>query len=330
MGVEKAVLLASHPTGSGIWTQLGLGALDLVPVANRPLLFHNLEALATAGVRSVALVVDPASARAIRATVEDGRAWRMSVECIEAPAEAGALGQLRAADAVLDGHPFVAQRSDVLLRDRIRPLARRFDGDDALDALALELGPSVAPAVVGMCFLRAEALRSLSAVGGALELDGLVADLGAQGGRVSRRRIDGCLPCGGDREALLAANRRLLDELVPGATRAEVIDSELQGLVRVGPGARLHRTLVRGPAIIGAGAQLSNAYVGPYTSIGPGVVVDGCELEHSIVLPDAELRYLGARLESSVVGRGARIVREPSLPQALRLVVADGAEVTLA
>jgi glucose-1-phosphate thymidylyltransferase len=329
MGIEQAVLLATRPRGAGIWTQLGLGALDLVPVANRPLLFHNLEALASAGVRSVALVVEPAGSRAIRDSVGDGRAWRMEVDFVEAPEEPGALGQLRAAGATLDGHPFIAQRGDVLLRDRIRPLARRFAGD-ALDALALELGPSVTPTVVGMCFLRGEALKSLEAAEDGLELDGVVADLGAHGGRVSRRRIDGCQPCCGDRDALLAANRRLLDELVPGATRAELVDCELQGPVRVGPGARLHRTLVRGPAIIGAGARLSNAYVGPYTSIGPGVVVEGSELEHSIVLPDAELRYLGARLESSVVGRGARIVREPSVPHAMRLLVADGAEVTLA
>jgi glucose-1-phosphate thymidylyltransferase len=329
MGVEKAVLLASRPSGNGIWTQLGLGALDLVPVANRPLLFHNLEALSSAGVRSLAVVVDPSSARAIRSTVADGRAWRLNVDFVVVPSEAGALGQMRAAADVLDGHPFVVQRSDVLLRDRIRPLARRFAGD-ALDALALELGPGTVPDVVGRCFLRAEALQSLAAAGDALELDGLVDDLGALGSRVSRRRIDGCLPCRGDRETLLAANRKLLDELVPGASRAELIDSELQGVVRVGPGARLQRTLVRGPAIIGAGAQLSNTYVGPYTSIGPGVVIEGCELEHSIVLPDAELRYLGARLESSLIGRGARIAREPSLPQALRLVVADGAEVMLA
>jgi glucose-1-phosphate thymidylyltransferase len=329
MGIEKAVLLASRPQGAGIWTQLGLGALDLVPVATRPLLFHTLAALASAGVRSVALVVDTAGAREVRASVGDGRAWRMHVSYVDAPEAPGALGQLRAASAVLDGEPFVAQRSDVLLRDRIRPLARRFDGD-ALDALALELGPSVAPAVIGMCFLRGGALKSLERAEDGLELDGMVSDLGAHGGRVSRRRIDGCLPCRGDRDALLAANRRLLDELVPGASRAEVVDSELQGLVRIGPGARLYRSLVRGPAIIGAGAQLSNAYVGPYTSLGPGVVVDGSEVEHSIVLPDAELRYLGARLESSVVGRGARIVRQPSVPHAMRLVVADGAEVTLA
>ena len=322
------MLLARRSPVSGIWRQLGLDALDLVPVANRPLLFHHLEALSKAGVRSVALVIDARTGREIRSTVGDGRAWRLDVNYVDAPEQAGTLDQLRAAEASLDGEPFIAQRRDVLVRGPIGPLARRFAAD-GLDALELELAPGPDLGLVGMCFLRSEALESLAAAEGGLELDGLVADVGAYGGRVSRGYIEGCLPCRGNRE-LLAANRQILDTIVPCSDRAEIVDSECQGLVRIGPGASLYRTLVRGPASIGAGARLSNAYIGPYTSIGPGVQIEGAEIEHSIVLPDAELRYLDARLESSLIGRGARIVREHNMSRAMRLVVADGAEVTLA
>jgi glucose-1-phosphate thymidylyltransferase len=93
--------------------------------------------------------------------------------------------------------------------------------------------------------------------------------------------------------------------------------------------ARIRRSLLRGPIVIGAGAQITGAYVGPYTAIGAGVVIEGAELEHSIMLADAELRFVGTRIESSVIGRGARIVRGFRLPGAIRVSLGDGAEVVL-
>ena len=105
--------------------------------------------------------------------------------------------------------------------------------------------------------------------------------------------------------------------------------SEFQGPVMVHPTARLEDTIVRGPAIIGPGARLTHAYVGPYTSIGADVRIDGSQIEHSIVLDRAELLNVGSRLETSVIGRGARISRKFVVPTAMRLSVGDGAEVTV-
>ena len=97
----------------------------------------------------------------------------------------------------------------------------------------------------------------------------------------------------------------------------------------VHPSARLEDTIVRGPAIIGPGARLTHAYVGPYTSIGADVRIDGSQIEHSIVLDRAELINVGSRLETSVIGRGARISRKFVVPTAMRLSVGAGAEVTV-
>jgi glucose-1-phosphate thymidylyltransferase len=87
---------------------------------------------------------------------------------------------------------------------------------------------------------------------------------------------------------------------------------------------------VRGPVVVGPGAQLVNAYIGPYTSIGANVVIEGAEIEHSIILPGASITYLSRRLEASVVGANARVFRDFRLPRALRLNVGDGASVSLA
>jgi glucose-1-phosphate thymidylyltransferase len=81
--------------------------------------------------------------------------------------------------------------------------------------------------------------------------------------------------------------------------------------------------------IIGANAEVSDAYIGPYTSVGPGVVVENAEVENSIIMPGASIRHLGGRLEASIIGCDARIMRDFRLPRAFRLTVGDGAEVTL-
>ena len=347
MMIDKAVVLAHTRSEPGLWTRLGVRARFLVPLANRPVLVHHLEWLAAAGVRDVALVVDRETAHEIHRVVGDGTAWNLRIQYVEVREPLEAHGLLGISEALLDSQPFVVQEGDVLVHDRMDPLGARFAAD-CLDALALELSSTaalgrpaprlasidgvatVAPDVVGACFLRPQALAELSDDACGDAVSDLVAGLTASGSRVDRMRVSGCVPCGGDRDELLAANRRMLMGLESCTDGAELVHSELQGPVVIGPGARLHRTVVRGPAVIGAGASLSHAYVGPYTSIGRGVVVEAAEVEHSIVLPDAELRHVDSRIESSIIGRGARVYRDLSVPRSMQLLLADGAEVTLA
>ena len=91
----------------------------------------------------------------------------------------------------------------------------------------------------------------------------------------------------------------------------------------------LVRSTVRGPAIIGAGARLTDAYVGPYSAIGADCVVQRAEVEHSILLAGSEVHDLPARLESSLLGRGVRVTRDDGQPRALRLLVGDNSEIRL-
>lgn len=340
MQVAKAVVIAREASGQANWPGFGFRARPLMPIANKPVLFHVLDSLRAGGIDEVALVVGGATRADIRAAVGNGRRLDLAVEYLDCPIEAGLLDVLREADAFLAGEPFVVQEGDALLRDRIGDLAHRFTAE-RLDALALRL-PGVR-SVNGRTH-RGSAARSLSTLGGCflgpqalgagvesrLGLPGLLAHVREHGGRVRVERVAGCLPCRGGRDALLDANREALEALRGEPVAADLQDSELQGPVVVHPTARLHHSLVRGPVIIGPRAELSHAYVGPYTSLGADVVVEGSEVENSILLAGARLCFLGARLEASIVGRGARVGRDYGLPHAIRLVVADGAEVTLA
>jgi glucose-1-phosphate thymidylyltransferase len=99
--------------------------------------------------------------------------------------------------------------------------------------------------------------------------------------------------------------------------------------VSLHPSAEVRDSLIRGPVAIGPRASISKAYIGPYTSIGADVTIEAVEVEHSILLDGAEIRFLGARLEGSLVGPGARITRDFRVPRAIRLSVGGGAEITM-
>jgi glucose-1-phosphate thymidylyltransferase len=127
---------------------------------------------------------------------------------------------------------------------------------------------------------------------------------------------------------MLEANRLILDDIV-GRVDGELVDARVEGRVTVEPGARLERATVRGPAIVGAGSVVRDAYVGPYTAIGEGVRIERCEIEHSIVLADSSVEGLAGRIEASLIGRNVRVGRSPGLPHAYRLVVGDNAEIAI-
>jgi NDP-sugar pyrophosphorylase family protein len=130
-------------------------------------------------------------------------------------------------------------------------------------------------------------------------------------------------------DSVLEANTLALDGLKRGRVGVDLSKARVQGRVGIDPSAELDGAKLRGPVHIGAGARVIETYVGPYTSIAAGVVLEGVEIEHSIVLQNAQIRYPGRRLEASLVGEGAQIGRDYSLPSALRVRVGPGSEIQL-
>jgi glucose-1-phosphate thymidylyltransferase len=337
--VAKAVVVARETSDERAWAGLGFPPGPLMPVANKPVLFHSLEALRAGGIKAVAIVVGDRTRDEMRSAVGDGSRWSLSVEYLEAPSDTGLVDVLRGADAFLRGEPFFVQEGEALVRDPIGAVGERFTREN-LDALVLRLPaperfhaakvngqPPSMLAPFGGCFLGSRVLRAMAEPG--LELPALLARVRELGGRLQVEQVDGCLACHGGPEALLDANRHALENLPAQRVSAAIEDSDIQGRVIIHPSAQLYRALVRGPAIIGPRTRITDAYVGPYTSLGADVTIEGAEVEHSIVLDGACVRFLGARLEASIVGCAARIERDFALPHAVRLVVGGRAEVML-
>jgi glucose-1-phosphate thymidylyltransferase len=325
--IAKALILAGRPAHDQPWPSVSTGPKHLVPVANQPILFHNLESLRRAGLIEATIALDQHSAE-IREAVGDGSPWGLTVQYVDWHPQSGVDGALDAARKFVGEEPLLVEPGDILHRELIHPHIAAFARDE-LDAMALCVpvpGVPAAEPMVGGYLFSSRAVTML--LDGAASGDPFV---GVQrgGGHVRAETIDGCLPCHGDQDQLLEGNRRMLEQLRTNVAPALPPDCEVQGRVLIHPTAELDHTLIRGPAIIGARTRLSHAYVGPYSSIGADVVIEGSQIEHSIVLDGAELLHVGTRVDTSVIGRGARVHRAFAPTNALRLSVGDGAEVRL-
>jgi glucose-1-phosphate thymidylyltransferase len=331
-------------------------AKQLVPVANKPILFYGIEALAASGVQELGIVVGDTH-REIREAVGDGRRWGVQVTYIPQAAPLGLAHAVLTAEAFLRGEPFVMYLGDNLIREPLAPLVARFRAEAPHAQILLakvpnpqEFGvaelregrvvrlvekPKTPPsdlALVGIYMFDNHIFEAARAIRpswrGELEITDAIQWLIDAGLTVRPHVIEGWWKDTGKLEDLLEANRIILDTL-EARLAGSVEDSEILGKVVIEPEARVVRSLVRGPAIVGRGALVENAYVGPFTSIGDGVTVRGSEIEHSIVLEGSTISDVGGRIENSLLGRNVRVYRAASKPRAYNLMLGDRSEVGL-
>jgi glucose-1-phosphate thymidylyltransferase len=333
-------------------------AKQLVPVANKPVLFYGLEALAAAGVDEIGIVIAPETGDEIREAAGDGSRFGVGLTFIEQAEPLGLAHAVLTAEPFLAGAPFVMYLGDNLLRDGISGLVDEFrserpdamilltpvpdpehygvaelDGDERVARLVEK--PSDPPsdlALVGVYMFTPaifDAARAIEpSARGELEITDAIQRLIDSGLRVDPHLVRGWWKDTGQVEDLLEANRLILEDLTRRVD-GDLVESQVEGRVVVERGARLERARVRGPAIIGAGARITDAYVGPYTAIGADVEIRDAEIEHSIVLSGASIQELQGRMEASLVGHGVRITRGPAMPRAYRFVVGDSAEIAI-
>ena len=277
--------------------------------------------------RQAAILTDVATRTSIREAVGDGSEWGVEFTHLEL----GELPNVLASAAVADfvgSEPVLIYHSDVLMRERLAAVSDDFSHRD-LDALILR--PAAAPGDAGSPAGYIVTPRVFPALHQETSsLDDALQRMRATGARIGIRDVDACMACRGGAGRLLEANRRMLEQLSPEAQGERVFNSQIQGTVAVHPSAEIRDSLIRGPVAIGPGAHIANAYVGPYTSIGAGAELDCVEIEHSIVLDRAHVRFVPVRIEGSIIGPGACVSRDFELPRAVRLVIGEGARVSLA
>jgi glucose-1-phosphate thymidylyltransferase len=352
---ELKGLILSGGKGTRLRPITHTSAKQLVPVANKPVLFYGIEAMANAGIHDVGIIIAPETGEEIRIAVGDGERFGVRITYIVQDEPAGLAHAVLTAEPFLADSPFVMYLGDNLLQGGIEDLVQAFRSGEP-DALIL-LTPVPDPEQYGVAELHDGAVvrlvekppepqTNLALVGvymftssvhdaaraiepsarGELEITDAIQHLVDQGQRVEPHIVRGWWKDTGRLEDMLAANRLVLETIV-GRVEGELDDSQVDGRVVIEPGAHLQRTTVRGPAIIGARARLTDCYIGPYTAVGEGCVIENAEVEHSILLAGSSVRNLAGRMESSLLGRNVTIARDHRQPRAYRFLVGDNSEI---
>jgi glucose-1-phosphate thymidylyltransferase len=351
----KALVLAGG-AGTRLRPITYTSAKQLVPVANKLILFYGLEQIRDAGVTDVGIIVGDTQAE-IEAAVGDGSALGITPTYIRQDQPLGLAHAVLTAEDFLAGDDFVMFLGDNLIEGGIADVFASFERDRPAAQLLLkqvpdpqrfgvavldERGhierlvekPKEPPsdlALVGVYLFTPAILDAARAIEpswrGELEITDAIQHLLDAGQEVRASRVEGWWLDTGKKDELLDANRVVLGSL-QRRVDGEVVDSELIGAVVVEAGATVTNSLIRGPAIVGAGTTIEDAYVGPFTSIGPGCLVARTELEYSVVLERCTVTDI-SRIEGSLLGRDVSITPIVRKPAAYRFLLGDHSQVEI-
>jgi len=334
-------------------------AKQLVPVANRPILFYVLDNLAEAGVQQVGMIISPETGKAIQDAVGTGDRWGLSIEYLLQDAPLGLAHAVKIARPFLGSSPFIMYLGDNLIGGGIKDFCRHFTEtqSDAVILLKEVSNPSnfgVAEidtkgrvirlvekpkqprsnlALVGIYFFTSVIHRAIDETSpswrGEIEITDAIQGLLDQGKRVSSYILKEWWLDTGKKDDLLAANTVVLDEWIKRKVDGDVDqESNIVGRVVIGSGSVIRRSTVRGPVVIGEGVAIQDSFVGPFTSIGSRSRIIHSVLEHLVVLEEACIENVD-RLEDSLIGKGSRVVKTNQSHHAYRLLVGDDSVVEL-
>ncbi|MBM4467322.1 MAG: glucose-1-phosphate thymidylyltransferase [Chloroflexi bacterium] len=330
-------------------------AKQLVPVANRPVLFRVLDAMVEAGITDIGIVVGDTAA-VIEAAVGDGSAWGAKVTYIHQEAPLGLAHAVKISEHFLVNDRFVMVLGDNVIEGGITALVKQFtasnwnaqivlkqvENPQQFGVAELQDGritrlvekPKHPPsdlAVVGIYMFDHHVFEAVRAIQpswrGELEITDAIQYLIEQGYQVYPYIHEGWWIDTGKMEDMLEANRLVLETIEPRTDGIVDADSKVNGKVVIEKDAEIINSTVRGPAIIGERTRVVNAYIGPYTSIYHDCLIADCEIEHSIVMEDCRIEDIHHRIEDSLIGRNVEIVRSPVKPRAYKMVLGDHSKV---
>jgi len=334
------------------------GAKQLVPVANKPVLFYGVEQLVAAGVREIGIVVGDTAAE-VEAAVGDGSRFGARVTYLPQAEPLGLAHAVAVARAWLGSSPFVMVLGDNFLRGGITALVDRFRAERPGAQVHLVRVPN--PEDMGVAVIDAagrlvqvvekprQRVSDLAIIGvycfsprvhdvieqqrpsarGELEITDAIQGLVDLGLRVDALPIEDFWIDTGKMGDMLEANRAVLETISPRIDGTIDGTSQVSGRVVIELGARVTDSIIEGPAIIGGDTVVERSYVGPFTSIAHDCRVVDAEIAGSIVLERTEISGLPSRIEASLIGRDVRLRGVSSRPRTYRLVLGDHSEAGL-
>ncbi|MCW6037311.1 glucose-1-phosphate thymidylyltransferase [Spirulina subsalsa FACHB-351] len=336
------------------------GAKQLVPVANKPVLWYGIEAIVRAGITDLGLIISPETGEEVKTKTGDGSQFGAKITYILQEHPLGLAHAVQVAQPFLGNDPFLMYLGDNLIEEDLGKFVDQFTQQN-LDALVLLrqvpdprafgvakldpagnlLGvvekPEIPPsnlALVGIFFFTAVVHEAIAKINpsqrGELEITDAIQTLINQQYTVQARELQGWWLDTGGKDDLLEANRIILDSYLTTHIEGQLDDqSRIMGRVQIGKGTTLIHCTVRGPAIIGQNCHLENCFVGPHSSIGNNVTLIDTDIDHSMILEGAQITNIHQRIIDSVIGQRAQLTITPRRPKALRFLIGDDCRVEL-
>jgi glucose-1-phosphate thymidylyltransferase len=351
-------LILSGGKGTRLYPITFNRAKQLVPVANKPVLFRVIEAIKEAGIDDIGIVIGD-TGEEIKQAVGNGRRWDVKITYIPQEAPMGLAHAVKISHSFLGDDRFVMFLGDNVIQGGISTLIRQFAGSDWNSQVVLtqvdhpehygvaeldEQGrirrlvekprnPPSNLALVGVYMFDHNVFQAVNSIKpswrGELEITDAIQWLVENGCSVHPYIHRGWWIDTGKPIDMLEANNRVLAELTHTVEGYVDRDSKLDHLVTVERGAEIINSVVRGPAIIGEDARLINSYIGPFTSIYHNTVVENSEIEHSIVLDHSRIVNVPSRIEDSIIGRDVEVTYSPIKPKAYKMTLGDHSRVGL-
>ncbi|MDD5448286.1 MAG: glucose-1-phosphate thymidylyltransferase [Actinomycetota bacterium] len=332
-------------------------AKQLVPVANKPILFYGLEALKDAGIEDVGIVVGDTKEEIIH-VVGDGSRWGLDVTYIEQEKPLGLAHAVLVSKGYLSDDEFVMYLGDNLIKDGIKSCVEQFERNhpnsqillahvknpeqfgvaeiDGNKVVRLVEKPRIPPsdlALVGVYIFDRNILEAAKSIEpswrGELEITDAIQWLIDNNFKVDSHVIDGWWKDTGRLEDMLEANRIMLESLEP-CVKGSIDDrSMVIGRVVIEEGAEVVNSTIRGPAIIGERTKVVNSFIGPFTSIYYEVEVSNSEIEHSIILEKSKIVDIPVRIEDSLIGQNVEVTRAKQKPFSYKFMLGDNSGVVI-
>ncbi len=348
-------LILSGGKGTRLYPITYTSAKQLVPVANRPVLFRVIDAIVEAGIRDIGIVVGD-TAPEIRSAVADGSRWGAKITYIQQEAPLGLAHAVLISEDYLGDEQFVMFLGDNVLEGGIVGLVRQFaesdwnaqivltqvDNPEHFGVAELRDGqvvrlvekPEVPPsdlALVGIYMFDQNIFEAAKNIKpswrGELEITDAIQYLIDHGYTVYPYVHEGWWIDTGKPGDMLDCNRLLLESIESQSMGFVDSESSISGRVIIDKGAQVINSTIRGPAIIGENSHIVNAYIGPFTAIYHDVLIENSEIEHCIILENCKIADVEHRIEDSVIGRNVEITRSPLRPKAYRMMIGDNSQI---
>ncbi len=332
-------------------------AKQLIPVANKPVLFYGIEALSSAGIKDIGIVVGNTKNEIMEA-VGDGSYWDVKVTYIYQPEPLGLAHAVLISENFIKDEPFVMYLGDNILKSGIKKFVEEFNSEkpnslillsevknpEQFGVAEIEDGkvvrlvekPKVPPsnlALVGVYIFDKNIFTAVKNIKPSwrneLEITDAIQFLVDNGFRVLPHIVKGWWKDTGKLDDILEANRLILEDIETLIESPIEEGNKIEGRVRIGKNCRIKDSYIRGPAIIGEGCHLIDSYIGPFTSIESGCFIQKVEIENSIILSGTLIDQINGRIERSLIGRNCRIRRDFLKPRGYRLMLGENSEIGL-